>query len=101
MKTEEKQRFWQGHINDWRKSQVTQKVYCEERDLSFAQFAYWRTRLNRASANPGKLVPVRVASSAPTGTATLYLPAGVRMEIPASSLADVLPVVYRAVRDSV
>ena len=98
MTTEQKRLFWQSHIQDWKKSRQTQKAYCQKHGLSLAQFGYWRTRFNQNERTPSKLVPVQMPH--PNPGVTLYLPGGVRMELPVSALADVLPVVYRAVRDA-
>jgi len=41
MMTEQKQIFWQKHIDDWRKCLRSQKEYCQQNNLSFASFGYW------------------------------------------------------------
>jgi hypothetical protein len=47
MTSEEKKDFWQQHIENWRQSKLSQKIYCQQQDLSLASFGYWRTWLNR------------------------------------------------------
>jgi hypothetical protein len=98
MKSDQKKDFWQQHIQDWGKSKLPQKTYCQQNNISFASFGYWRTRLNRLQKPTKKLVPVTL--SRPSAVVVITLPMGVRMDVPAHALAEVLPVVFRANRET-
>ncbi len=101
MTQEEKQMHWAAHIEGWQQSELTQPDYCKQQNISYVQFGYWRTRLNRkASPEPQsdtKLIPVKITTPL-SSTVNLYLPEGIRLDIPAHSLEGILPIVYRAVR---
>jgi len=98
MTSEQKHDFWQRHIEGWRQSTLSQKKYCQQQDLSFASFGYWRTRLNRKTEAHGKFIPVNLAKA--SASVNVFLPAGLRLEFPAHILAEVLPVIYRSVQDA-
>ncbi len=97
MTAEQKHDFWKRHIESWRHSQLTQQAYCTQHNISFANFGYWRTRLKRKPESGSKLIPVRLANS--STSISIFLPAGIRLEVPAHVLADVLPLVCRAVQE--
>ena len=101
MSTEAKSIYWKKHINAWRTSQMTQQDYCKQNGLSFASFGYWRTRLKKLSQPQSganhKLIPVSVVGAAPS--VSLWLPSAIRMEVPAHALSDILPVLYRVLKD--
>ena len=42
---EEKEAYWQPHIEAWQSSGKTVKSYCEQHDLKSHQFKYWRYQL--------------------------------------------------------
>lgn len=98
MSSENKSDFWQRHIEGWRQSKLSQKAYCSLQDLSFASFGYWRTRLNRKPEPRGKFIPVNLPKA--SASINIFLPAGLRLEMPVHALAEVLPVIYRAVQDA-
>ncbi len=41
----EKSRFWQGHIEAWQRSDMTQAGYCRCQGLVVTRFTYWKKRL--------------------------------------------------------
>lgn len=88
--------FWQGHLEAWRQSGLTQVAYCASQNLSIKSFHRWRRKETEtvASAAPSlTLVPISVAAPAPNGVARLHSPGGWRIELPAGNtswLADVL-----------
>lgn len=93
MTLEQKQVFWQKHIDGWQHSQLSRKAYCKQHSLSFSSFGYWRTRLRRKPVSEKKLI--QVAVQRPAASVTIVLSAGIRMEVPVHALSDVLPVIYR------
>lgn len=95
MTQNEKRTYWQQHLQDWSKSQLSQKAYCQSHNLSLATFGYWRKRLAETAA-PRKLIPL--ATSTVTASVNIYLPGGIYLEVPAGAVADILPVVYRSIQ---
>ena len=98
MTSAQKKDFWQQHIQDWSKSKLPQKVYCRQNNISFASFGYWRTRLNRLQKPSKKLVPVTLAR--PLAVVVITLPMGIRIDVPADALGDILPVVVQTCHEA-
>ena len=98
MTSEQKKTFWQQHIDGWRQSQLSQRDYCEQNDLTYSSFSYWRTRINRLASAGNKLIPVKL--SGPSASVKIFLPDGLRLDVPAHALAEILPIVYRTVQAS-
>ena len=98
MTSEQKQEHWAAHIEGWQRSDLTQPEYCEQQNISYVQFGYWRTRLARRAKPECKLIPTNLIKSSPSATVSLYLPAGIRLDVPSHTLADILPVIYRTVQ---
>lgn len=99
MKSDQKKDFWQQHIREWSKSNLPQKVYCQQQAISFASFGYWRTRLNHLQKPTNKLVPVTLTR--PSAVVVITLPLGMRMDVPVQALDEVLPVIFRTCREGV
>jgi len=97
MTSDSKRDFWQRHIEGWRQSKLSQKAYCTQQDLSFASFGYWRTRLNHKTETRSKFIPVTLPK--PSTLVNVFLPAGVRLEIPVHALPELLPVIVRSVQE--
>ncbi len=94
MTSKEKVAFWQCHIKAWQESKLPQKAYCQQHDISFASFGYWRTRLNRKTAPKTKLIPVGI--SKPFSSINIFLPNGIKLEVPTHELTDVLRALHTA-----
>jgi hypothetical protein len=43
----EKQTFWQKHITAWKKSGLSQDVYCRNQKIKKSTLGYWITKLSR------------------------------------------------------
>jgi hypothetical protein len=72
---EEKERFWQEHIQRWRESGSSQIDYCREHGLKETAFTYWKGKLTQA----GSVVSGR---SAVFDTSPISLvPVGVKMNV--------------------
>ncbi len=82
-----REEYWQKQIQGWEESNRTQKNYCIENQLSYSQFTYWRSRLNKKSkssesshdgnhdceAMPPQWIPVTIDSSTPEHVLTLRI----------------------------
>lgn len=97
MTSDQRHNLWQGHHETWRGSGLSQRAYCDQHALSYSTFSYWRKRVSVDKPQSiGKLIPLDLLSS----RANVVLTAGgIRVEIPAALLPDVLPVVWRTLRD--
>ena len=88
--------FWQGQLEAWRRSGLTQVAYCASQGLSIKSFYHWRSKEKEsvASAQPFlTLVPVSVDVPAMSNTVRLHSPSGWRIDLPAAGapwLADLL-----------
>ncbi|SBS27054.1 hypothetical protein MSP8886_00788 [Marinomonas spartinae] len=71
---------WAAHIEKWRSSGLSAKAFCEQEDLVYHQFGYWRQKFSPADDSPteSKLVPVTLAMpSQHTSDLEILLPNGV------------------------
>ena len=44
-----KQERWQSHIADWKISKLSQREYCELKQLSLNTFTYWRSKFKKSN----------------------------------------------------
>jgi len=93
MNSAHKKDFWQQHIQAWAQSKLPQKAYCQQSNISYTSFGYWRTRLKRQENPVPKWLPVTFTR--PT-MVMMTISMGIRIEVPASALAEVLPVIVRS-----
>jgi hypothetical protein len=72
MKRVERRRQWARHIEEWKRSDLTQRAYCKQQAISYETFKGWRQRLreeSNKSIEPARFVPVRVVAGRDAGTA--------------------------------
>ena len=79
--TSSKEQFWQAHFIAWEASGLSQIEYCKQHDLK-----------------PWKFMPL--SPPVTSDRLVLGLPHGIRLELPAHALAELLPTVLRALRES-
>lgn len=85
-----KQRWWDQHREQWQRSGLTRRAYCEREGLSLASFDYWRyTRSADAARSeaptalkPLTAVPIAVRAPSSNSTFTLHSPSGWRLCLP-------------------
>lgn len=88
--------FWQGHLEGWRQSGLTQVAYCTRFALNIKSFSRWRRKARGAAQTarlPLTLVPVSPVAPATGSIVRLHSPGGWRIELPAGGtpwLADLL-----------
>ena len=87
MSTAEKSRhllydYWQDQIAAWGESGQTQKAFCEQHELNYHRFGYWRRKFQEPKPIDSKkgFVPVRQSPGRVTMGLTLILPNGVRIQ---------------------
>ena len=90
MSVQTRAQFWQAEIANWQASGQTGPNYCQQRDLVYHQFVYWRRKLleseltpsEHASGNPPAGFTRVTQASQPLASAsdsgiTLKLPSGI------------------------
>ena len=43
--------YWKEHVEAWKCSGVSQNKFCQEHDLSYHRFVYWRQKFERGSGS--------------------------------------------------
>lgn len=70
-KREQKRQFWRRTVDQWRRSRLTVRAFCERRGLSEPSFYYWRKRVSASEeAGSGASEPRSVEKSAAPETGT-------------------------------
>src|SRR4051794_14952721 len=74
-----------AHIDEWKQSGLSQKVYCEQRGVKYHVFHYWyklyRDQYQQAAPepklkSPATFIPLTLSASPATAFVELYLPGG-------------------------
>ena len=90
-----KEQYWLGQMEQWEKSGLSQRAYCDREGLGFPAFDYWRRqkrKMEKSEASEKRrkisvtLVPLQVASVATSQSAKMILrnPAVWELELPAT-----------------
>ena len=81
-KTGQDHQFWQTHIAQWKKSDLTQANYCQQHDLVAHRFSYYRRKFSEVPTKkkPSAFVSVALQPQPPIQEAlALHLPNGMRL----------------------
>jgi hypothetical protein len=84
------QAFWQEHVQNWVRSDLTQREYCAAYGLGERAFHRWRGREKETIAAAKAtltLVPVSVSKPETGSVVRLRSPDGWEIELPGSSVA--------------
>ncbi|MFC1746279.1 hypothetical protein ACFL35_19965 [Candidatus Riflebacteria bacterium] len=65
VKSRELQKTWTRHLNNWQKSGVSQRQFCQQNKLKFHRFVYWRKKIPVKNKNRINFVPVETDLSIP------------------------------------
>jgi len=101
--TKEKRAAWKNLISEWEKSAVSQRIFCESRDLNLKHFVYYRSYFRKVSKQRKKLLPIEVSPSIignqhPEDLSfTLCLSKNMTLKIPASSDKTMLKNIFSSV----
>ena len=100
MKSQERQQFWQQHVDAWQASDLSGAAFCKQHDLNYAQFNYWRRKfqpVDAAAKSAGFAQVTQLATSAssadglgvhlPSGTVSVKLVVRYSKRLASSSLA--------------
>ncbi len=82
--------FWREHVQNWCRSDLTQREYCAAHGLGEPAFHRWRGREKETIAAAKAtltLVPVSVGKPEAVGCVRLRSPGGWEIELPGSSIA--------------
>lgn len=63
----EKRAYWQGHIEAWKQSGLSQIDFCKTRSLALSTFQFWRKKISQSSSAPPRFYPLAVLPSFETG----------------------------------
>ena len=92
---------WKELIAEWQESGKTRKEFCQEKNLTIANFGYWRTRINKIERIqvPDKEGFVRCnLSSFSTKGFTIEWPDGMKISLPANIKFQEFTSLVRALR---
>lgn len=84
--SESKKEFWQDHIQQWKKSGLSQQAYCAQQGIRYTTFGYWRKRLESGEAKHKQFAPVEVRQAQQDSTLSVKvrLVSGMVVSIPCS-----------------
>ena len=81
MKSQERQQFWQQHVDAWQASDLSGAAFCKQHDLNYAQFNYWRRKFQAVDAvakSAGFAQVTQLAASASSADGLgVHLPSGI------------------------
>jgi hypothetical protein len=91
------EKFWRGHYEAQKLSQLSRKAYCKQNGISYSQFSYWAGKWNQNHV--GKLIPVgvkgKINSKSEETLCTLELKNGHCLKIHNSKVLDIILERYR------
>ncbi len=100
-----KAQFWSEHIKAWSGSTLTQQRYCQQHQLVYTRFLYWRSRLKQTAresggANAVRFLPVAVKQKE-REPLLLHIHEHCKIEIAQGFDPELLSQLIRTVRDAV
>ncbi len=74
--------FWEGHLEQWEQSGLSQLAYCRQHHLKSHRFYYWRRRILKKQTNVSFL-PIRLSANPMPHpqTVRVLMPNGCSIEI--------------------
>jgi hypothetical protein len=77
------QQYMYEKIEQWKKSDLTQKRFCEENKIARSCFLYWQKKYNQQLQGPSAFVPIVIQPGKnTTGHIEIHYPNGVRLQLP-------------------
>jgi hypothetical protein len=88
----EKRRLWQGRLDEWKASGLTQAGYCRLHNLDTRNFQYWKKKIEPKSCASATLieVPAGILSQWTSNQLCLVVDRRYRIEIPQGFDANTL-----------
>ena len=102
-KREVNRQRWSERIEHWKRSELTQKTFCEEHQIGLASFQRWRgifAKEGKPKAAPATFLPINIVPSASAPSLALCLGEDLRIEIPAGFDPVMLKQVVHTLRAS-
>lgn len=102
--SDKKREYWRAVSKEWSSSGLSQRRFCEDREISCSTFTYWRRRLRDESEveSPPPFIPVEIRGSIQSRRSSQYevrLKDGVRIRVPFDFEAESLSRLIRLLRD--
>lgn len=60
VRDDQKEGFWRGYIDAWRKSELSKRAYCLEHDLAYSSFMTWKREIELRDSE--KVPPANVTA---------------------------------------
>ena len=98
---------WELLNSEWEKSGQPQKRFCKRRNIPYATFVYWRSKLAQTQYNQTNCVAfqeIKVANSEvtshskPQSTIKVSLPGNIIMTLPIEINEQVLTILFKSLR---
>ncbi len=88
----------QRHVEQWRKSGLSQQAYCERHGLTYTSFKNWM-RKRPIDIAPSPLVPIEIRSSSDADW-LIEATGGLRVHVPAQTDSQSLARLFQALRSA-
>ena len=111
--SESKRLNWELLVEEWKSSGLTQKQFCDQKQVDYCQFRYQRTRFgdkrksslpNWLNVQPGEKKSLPISPAAPTqplpGYFVLKTPQGSQLSIPAGADANTLKILLNFIGEN-
>ena len=102
VRDEEKEKYWRGHADAWRKSNLSKRAYCEKHELAYSSFMAWRREIEIRDRE--KIPPANVAALLPTGEekrTNPFVQIRIRPERAAEKVDELTPVAEKSMRKQI
>jgi hypothetical protein len=79
-------------IEQWKQSNQTQKLFCQEQSIALSCFYYWQKKYRKDQSGPAGFVPVLVndTTSGIREAVEIHYPSGVTVRVPTGSSVTLL-----------
>ena len=99
MSNKQKQELWNGRIEDFRASGLSQKAWCDQEGLPVGQLGYWLGKLDAATDATSNSRWVNLETIAPSGTGISLRIGSIVLEVERGFDQEVLADVVRSLID--
>ncbi len=80
----QKRAFWEKHVEQWQRSELSQSAYCRHHDLKAHRFFYWRRRILEPSSDVSFVplaLPVNRLENHRAADVRIFTPNGFTIEV--------------------
>jgi hypothetical protein len=86
-----KERFWRATLEQWRRSGLSARAFCEQHDLSLPSLYAWRATLARRAAETPAFVPVQALPPDPPAHSSPAAGSGLELPLPSGLVLRLAP----------